>query len=116
MRAVADKDSVTFQFQPQMPAGEGFRWSSFGSIGLAACVRDISEIPPPVIDGYRRHFIRLKRNFLVPADLYNAALTRNDLLESSTVPEFKRNHLITYACLCSSFQEVDKLTRSPSEN
>jgi len=77
---------------------------------FAACVRALSEIPTLVIDAHRCHIIRRKRNFLVPPDLYNAALTREDLIERSTVPEFHGNYLIAYACLTSSFQVINKRT------
>jgi hypothetical protein len=63
-----------------------------------------------VIDVHRGDFIRCKGNFLKATDLDDAALAGDHLIESSAIPEFHRNHLITYARLSGSFQVVDKPT------
>ena len=82
------------------------------SPAFAACVRPIPEIPALVIDAHGRDFSRRKRDFLVTADLYNATLTRDDLIESSAVPKFYGNYLVAYACLLSLFQVIGKHTRN----
>ena len=86
--------------------------SSGGSPTFAACVRPIPEIPTLMIHAYRCHVIRSKRNFRIPTDFYNAALTHNDLIENSTVFEFHRDNLVADACLFSSFQVIDASTRN----
>src|ERR1700676_3481679 len=79
---------------------------------LDPCVRHSSEIPTLVIDSYQRHVIRRKRNLLVPTDLNDAALARNDLVEESAVLEFYRDNLITDPCLFTSIQVIDTSTRN----
>jgi hypothetical protein len=86
--------------------------SSRRSPTLGPCARPISEIPTLVIDFYQCHVIRHKRNFLIPADLYDAALARNDLVEKSAVLEFYRDNLITDPCLFNSIQVIDTSTRN----
>src|SRR5882762_1126534 len=86
--------------------------SSRRSPTLGPCVRHISEIPTLVIDFYQYHVLRRKRNFLIPTDLYDAALARNDLVEKSTVLEFYRDNLITDPCFFNSIQLVDTSTRN----
>ncbi len=61
-----------------------------------------------MIDADGFHVIRCKRNFLVPSDLNNAALTDDDLIERSTVFEYHRDYLIAEACLFGVFQVIDK--------
>jgi hypothetical protein len=84
--------------------------SSGRSPGLGAYSRRAPEIPMFVIDVHRSHFIRRKGNFLKAADLNNATLAGNDLVERSTVPELHGNHLVTYAGLSGSLQVIDKPT------
>jgi len=86
--------------------------TSGGSPTLAACVRAVPEIPTLVIHAYRCHVIRRKRNFRIPADLDNAALAHDDLLESSAVFEFHRDNLVADTCLFSLFQVIDASTRN----
>ena len=45
----------------------------------------------------------------MPTDRDNAAFTRDDLIERSTVFQFHRDNLITDACLFSLFQVTRKL-------
>src|ERR1700732_4032188 len=85
--------------------------SSRRSPTLGPCVRHSSEIPTLVIDFYQCHVIRRKRNFVIPTDLYDAALARNDLVEKSTVLEFYRDNLITDPGLFTSIQVIDTSTR-----
>jgi hypothetical protein len=82
--------------------------SSGRSPTLGASVRSIPEIPTLMINAHRRNVFSRKRNLFETPDLYNAALTRGDLIERSTVDEFHGNYLITDACLFIPFQMIDK--------
>src|SRR6267143_2842985 len=86
--------------------------SSSRSPALYAYIRPLSEIPALVIEVYRNHVLRRKRNFLIPTDLDDAAFTGDDLIESSSVLEFHRDNLITDACFFCLFQDVDTSTRN----
>src|SRR5258708_33426013 len=73
--------------------------SSRGSPTFTACVRAVPEIPTLVIHAYRCHVIRTKGNFRIPADLDNAALAHNDLLQTSPVFAFPPHNLVPAPCL-----------------
>jgi hypothetical protein len=43
----------------------------------------------------------------IPSDLYDAALARHHLVETSAVLKFDGNYLIAKSCFCALFQVIE---------
>src|SRR5260370_33372151 len=82
------------------------------SPAFRACVGLVSEIPALVIDAHRCHIVGRKWNFLVSADLDDAAFAYSHLLENSSILEVHGNDLIAETGLFRVFQ----MFRTPTGN
>src|SRR6266481_4660196 len=82
------------------------------SPGFHARVGLIPEIPALVIDAHRCHIVGRKWNFLVSADLDDAAFAYSHLLENSSILELHGNDMIAETGLFRVFQ----MFRTPTGN
>src|SRR6266481_247625 len=80
--------------------------------GFHARVGLVSEIPALVIDAHRCHIVTSKWNFLVSADLDDAAFAYGHLLENSSILQLHGNDLIAETGLFRVFQ----MFRTPTGN
>src|ERR1700745_3493990 len=86
--------------------------SSTSSPAFDAHIRTITEIPALVIDDHGCYFLRRKRNFLVSANFDDAALARDNLIETPAVLELDRDYLISDTRLPTLFQTIETRLRN----